>query len=296
MAAQPSKDLIMELFPHFHNYGAAAVFVAPSSIDIDTMRLLCNLPEAQRDKFFRAHCFYLPGPNDLSAPLVSTQGHVVHVEKGADGVETLRNGNVIVPVVKHIQAANGNHIFRVKGLLYPSATEQIVDAAFVWTPFMYILTLSECSNMIGVMWEAGLFQKYSGAPKQPFSIFLPRNDTFTEEHREWLNSKSPGERRMFAKRHIVKGFVFVDSRKYAEETPERCNPVTQVETLSTDYLALSAKHTHRRILPFIGIRDPGEIFVSAHCVEIHTLLRGMVILIDSPLYAFPADLSTRTAM
>jgi hypothetical protein len=297
MAGNATEDAITELYAVFADKGPKAVIIAPMVSNEDS-ELLCSFPGARRDRFFRSHCFFLSKNESLDqSTITSTQGHIVEIIRGDDGIQELFHLGARVPVVSHIQTTNGNHILRIKGLLYPYMKAVIIERDLLWSPWMYMLSFHECSNMVAAFVESGLYDEYTKDLMQPFTLFLPRNDTFTASHLDWLlNNVSPGELKVFVKRHMVDGYLQVDSRKHCQQLELNMKSVNQIETKSMDQLFITAKQVHQRIIPFVGIRDEGEVPTEAHCMEIYTLMRGLMVIIDSPLYDFESKRITASEM
>jgi len=299
MAGNGTESVITYMYAMFASLGPKAVVIAPLVTD-EELKLLCSLSTPRREHFFRSHCFLLSEEDiadESTISMTSTQGQIVQIIRGEDGIRELFHLGSRVPVISHIQTTNGNHVFRIRGLLYSYLTMVITNRDLAWSPWMYMLSFHECSNMIEAFMESGLYEQYTKNLVEPFTLFLPRNDTFTNVHLDWLlKNTSSGELKVFVKRHMVDGYLQVDSRKYCKILERDMISVNQIETKSMDQLFVSAEQVHERILPFIGIREAGEVSTEAHCMEIYTLMRGLVVIIDKPLYAFPENLTAASQM
>lgn len=301
MATQANSELLKELYSVFGRLGSKMAIVTPLLIDPDMLQLLGSFSEQRRELFFRSHCFRLKGENPLSRPIVSTQGHVVKVIMGNDGVQSLQYLDTVVPVISHVQTVNGNHIFRTKGMLYPHATSVVASTNHLWSPWNFMLHFSECSNMVSTLIETGVAKDYVQNITEPYTLFLPRDDTYTEQQMKWLLQTQPQDIVLeFVKRHIVKGYLNVEQNIYFQRFDgPKYESFTNVQTEGRDSLGVTKKYIHERIFPAIRYYneyDIGSAEYEAHCMEHYNLMRGIVIIIDRPIYDFPSDLSARSDM
>jgi hypothetical protein len=299
MAGNGTVNVITDMYAIFADMGPRAIILAPL-VSNEELKEICNFPSPRRERFFRSHCFFLPkdiiSDNSVTS-MRSVQGQVVQIVRGEDGIRELFHLGTRVRVVSHVQTTNGNHILRIQGMLYPYMKAVLTERDLAWSPWMFMLNFHECSNMVAAFTESGVYDEYIKNLVQPFTLFLPRNDTFTASQLDWLlNSTTRGELRVFVKRHIVEGYVQVDKRKYCRVLEKDMATIDQIETKSMDQLFISAKQVDQTILPFISIAEEGEVTTSAHCMEIYSLMRGIIVIIDSPLYDFEGKRTVASQM
>jgi hypothetical protein len=301
LATQANAEMLKELYSVFGRLGSKMAIVTPLLVDREMLTLLGGFSEQRREMFFRSHCFRLKGENPLNRPIVSTQGHVVKVIMGDDGVQSLQYIDTVVPVVSHVQTVNGNHVFRIKGMLYPHATSTVASTNHLWSPWNFMLHFSECSNMVSTLIATGVAKEYAKNITKPYTLFLPRDDTYTEQQMKWILQEPQRDIVFeFVKRHIVQGYLNVEQNLYFQRFDgPKYESIEDVQTEGDHSLAVTKKFTHERIFPSIRYRneyDAGSTEYEAHCMEYYNLMRGIVIIIDRPLYDFPSDLSARSDM
>jgi hypothetical protein len=272
--------------------GKRGLLIIPNifGLDADARKRMGTISDQRKLEYFTSHVAFLRNEISPSNPKIYTNmGQTVKVQFEENKPKALKYGEMVVPIMKWLIAANGNVIYVVPAVLFFGELIEHNVPLLTFNSLLHLTQYVECSRMIKLLRDTGLHDELTADASIPFTVMVSRNDFLTQKRMQYFIEKGKEYTKNVLLKHIVRGY-------FTPSTYEQGMELVLMTRL--DYAITEAKSKMKISTAIFGDQFEGWTIlttqeakpVAARVCSTLIMRVGVILIMDRMFYNFPKKL------